>query len=151
MTTRKIEKSSYLQNKMTEVIGKTGFSIQELADKTGLSYGYMRRIVNGTVIPNRDALKRLCDGLGLDFATEWEATRVRSQDAAGKVIPHISAANALAGSTALSEPDDSMSARIAMSRRLSHIMDTLPIEGKLELLEAAWRVADKYRDKVKLL
>jgi transcriptional regulator with XRE-family HTH domain len=71
---------------MTEIISETGYTIREMAEKTGLSYGYMRRIVNGTVIPNRDALKRLCDGLGLDFATEWKATHPSPQEEAAEAI-----------------------------------------------------------------
>ena len=135
-------KSPYLQHKMMEIISTTGFSIQELADKTGLSYGYMRRITNGSVVPNRDALKRICDGLGLDFAVEWRATHPLRTEPYEASIP-----KALADASGdLSGPGEEEAGHLAMRRRVNQIMDMLPIEGMLELLEEAWKLSDKYRN-----
>lgn len=135
-------KSPYLYHKMADIISRTGMSIQELADKTGLSYGYMRRIVNGSVLPNRDALKRMCDGLGLDFAVEWTATHPLRSEPFEVSIPKT-LANA---SGDLSGPGEAEAGHLAMRRRVNQIMETLPIEGMLELLEEAWKLSDKYRD-----
>ena len=137
-------RSPYLAQKMAEVMGKTGWSIQEIAEKSQLSYGYARRIVNGTVVPNRDALIRLCAGLGLDFVAMWKAVQHRA-------VPPTTEGSATPGESAEfgqtpGPAPDTEDALCATRRKINSIMDGLPVEGMFELLRIAWTVEDKYND-----
>jgi transcriptional regulator with XRE-family HTH domain len=147
-------KSTFLMHKMTEVVAKTGFTIHEMADKTGLSYGYMRSILNGTVIPNRDAMKRLCDGLGLDFIDLWRGTRtpyvqVNSREVKNppEVIQAGAAAMAKIGAVAAEKLGTTMTPRDQefMGERLRdmlvRVFDILPLTAKVDLLQHAWELS----------
>ena len=138
-------KSPHLYHKLADIISRTGMSIQELAEKTGLSYGYMRRIVNGSVLPNRDAMRRMCEGLGLDFAVEWRATHPLRDEPLEASIPKT----LVNASPDLSGPGETEAGLSVMRRRVNQLMETLPIEGMLELLEEAWKLSDRYRDRPK--
>jgi hypothetical protein len=131
-------KSPYLAHKMTDVMAETGLGIGGLTKKTGLSYGYMRRIVNGTVIPNRDALKRICDGLELDFAEMWKATHPIGQVAHEAEMPLTlaEAGNDLSGSGEV-EAEHSV-----MRRKINQTMDEMSFEEMLDLLIHARSIVD---------
>ena len=121
---------------MTEIIGQTKLSVKELAAKCNISYGYMRGIVAGTVLPNRNALTQLCDGLGLDFAHEWRKTHPMIEGPVERSITD----EILQHEADLLAADNSETMPHKIDRKVIDLMSEMPVDDKLELLHEAYRL-----------
>ena len=142
METRLPVLSPYLESFWKRVLAQKGLNAKELAEAAGVSYGYTRKIVNGTLIPSRDALKRLCSATGQDFLTVWTSLfQEQEHEEPFESGLHISTA-AIKGED-LDSPNGPTTD--AIRKRLLDLFDQLPLEGRLHLLEEAWRSNEMYK------
>lgn len=142
MVTRLPVVSRYLERFWNGVLAQRGWNAKQLATAAGVSYGYTRRIVNGTLIPSRDALRRLCATTGQHFLTVWTSLHQEQQHEE----PYEKGLNI--STAAISGEDlDSLNGPTtdAIRKRLLDLFDQLPLEGRLHLLEEAWRSNEMYK------
>jgi transcriptional regulator with XRE-family HTH domain len=131
--------SPYLEAFWNPVLAQKGWNAKQLAEASAVSYGYVRKIVNGTLIPSRDAIRRICLATGQDFVTVWSSlVREQQHETAPEELAEI-------GEAPVSAPETE-DAHCATRRKINSIMDGLPIEGMFELLRLAWTMEDKYND-----
>jgi transcriptional regulator with XRE-family HTH domain len=140
--------SPYLESIWNRVLPEKGWTTKQLAEAAGVSYGYTRKIVNGTIVPSRDALRRLCYAAGLDFGTVWTLMQRKEQhdeNREAETAPRAPSAR-VGIEPEVSSRHEAENAHAEIRGYLNSIMDSLPIKGMVELLRQAWIVADKYGD-----
>ena len=65
--------SPYLHSELTGYMDSSGLSVREMAAKCGLTYNYMRRVINGQIFPRRKTLHEICNATGIDFPRTLDA------------------------------------------------------------------------------
>jgi len=143
--------SPYLQSLWNRVLAEKGWTAKQLAEAAGVSYGYTRKIVNGTIVPSRDALRRLCYATGLDFGTVWTLMQREEQHEESRETEMAAAPTRVGIEPEASYHTEAENAHAEIRRYMNNIMDGLPIKGMVELLRQAWIVADKYGDQKKVI
>jgi transcriptional regulator with XRE-family HTH domain len=134
--------SPYLERLWNRVLLEKGWNAKQLANESGISYGYVRKIVNGTIIPSRNALRRMCAATGQDFISVWSALHAEHlREEPYEVGLNIGAA-AIRGED-LDSPDAPVSE--AIRKRMLELFDKLTLEGRLQLLKDALASNKMYR------
>jgi len=151
--------SQYLKTIWNNALAEKGWSVKELADKARVSYNYCRQIVNGTRIPARNPLFRMCKAAGLDFPSVWEQLQSEQElpdiPIGGEgittrdITPVFNGIYQMfaEGIDRLSPKEKEASEKL-YRQALNGIFDQLPIEGRLELLYQARKLADHYGAKL---
>jgi transcriptional regulator with XRE-family HTH domain len=118
--------SPYLETFWNGVLVEKGWNAKDLSTAAGVSYGYTRKIVNGTLIPSRDALRRLCSTTGQDFVTVWRSLNQEQ-------YPE----QAITNEGKNENHAEKTPATNAVRKRLLDVFDHLSPEGQLIVLESA--------------
>lgn len=159
--------SPYLEKLWNQVLAEKGWNAKQLAEASGVSYGYVRKIINGTLIPSRDALRRMCAATGQDFGAVWrglhadqEAADANPQDETfDRAAKFFSVAKEKLFGPSEANTSDLLDAKKLTPQKVNSIeeeltdlarervhgiMNTLPLTGVVELLQRAKEISQKH-------
>jgi len=134
------------KNRLTEL----GWTAGELAKAAKLSPNYVRRIVNGTLLPGKDALHKLCEIAKLNLeviAREFNAERdanTPDNDPMSYAAGHFSLPKR---TTSVFNETSPPSQQNPLSSSMIVFFDMLPIEDQMALMAEALKRVDEHRGK----
>jgi hypothetical protein len=137
--------SPYMRNTWQKVMAERGWVATDLAEAAEkLSHNFVRRVVNGKLVPGREALQKLCSATGLDFVETYRNLRreqaeldIPVEPTEPVTVPKLKIAYA-PHITLAPEGEGSFG---TMERRLIENFRLLSFEGKLKLHETALLMA----------
>jgi transcriptional regulator with XRE-family HTH domain len=65
--------SPSLHRELTAYMDREGLTVRQMSDLLGLSYNYLRRVINGELFPRRQTVLEICKKTGIDFKNVWSA------------------------------------------------------------------------------
>jgi len=115
-----------------------GWSGRDLAEKSGLSTNFVRRLVNGRLAPGRVALQALCAAVGLDFVEVYKALKYeqyRRHTGLDSVTVELTP---VPGAPMLTSDSD---LRTALQQQLHTATAALSVEQMFDLLRYVWSMS----------
>ena len=65
--------SPSLHRELTAYMDREGLTVRQMSALLGLSYNYLRRVINGELFPRRQTVLVICRKTGIDFQRVWRA------------------------------------------------------------------------------
>lgn len=136
-------RSPFLQSLWQTVLLKYRWTTKDLQRESGLSYNYVRHIVDGKVIPARNALRQMCEAVGLDFERVWAS--LNSIDGWSHGDEHERQVGGEIGASLIfKESPQNIATQSRMVPELIAIFERLPIAAQYQLMAEACHLAAQH-------